>query len=912
MRANAALAPPLLPSPALAMIFRCVSLCFVALVFASFTPCSVAAQGESKRDDAALEPLAEALAAYRKARETADGIDPARAAVVSQLARLSQGDHPLKLWTDLGRAAWLAGEYPDERRQRGKVLVDRFKGGSFAGGGLEYAYRLPDGYEARSKGHALVIAIPDYDEKPAEHLRTHWTDSAVREGAIVLTPEMPAIREQWTQVMVAGRPGGLSHVLTAVRVATERFAVDFDRIYIVGRGKGVPAAVAAGNYGPHLFAGVVSFAGDVDELAIVGAENFSNLPTLFVSGGGNAKAFHARTVELDSDLCTLLPVGDAGDIWKWMQSRTRRALPTTVTVKPGDPFPTRAYWMRVAATAPEVQVTATLDSANNSVNFQVIGASRATLYLNDGLLDLDKPIRVVIGESTRELRAQRHMPTLLDLWIEGTSDPACFYTAELLVDLSGVIAGASTALTPAEDNDFLKKLADAGTDIDALWRLNETYAAIGFDETSAAVLRRIVRLQPDHARAREALGHARFGEHWFERVEARDAYERRQDPERATALGLVQHGGVWMHRDERATSSKGLTKDPATGIWLGAADRRRIADGWVLQDEAWIERDRAAKVDLGLWRVEGEWLSLAAADRRHARPSAPWRIPSGEIRVIATVDREVALRARREMERALVDLRRVFGTEPVLPIDVLVLRDEEQYDRFAFGAPDGRRPATSATRLHFIHSAYLAESWFERVDRKLVYSGMGVCYFDPLFPFGERYGVHSARLAAGFSFVEALDPSPKAVRRALTAGGPTPEFAAEHAAEKQLPAWLRYGGAVYAERFFEDTTVAEGGDRWWTRKWSLENIAAGGGWRGLKEVLEFPINPDERDGSRKLMIEAGLVVAFIVDGGCAPVVEAHNRVTQRLATGRFSRSDFQDLEAALLAHEGELNTFAGW
>src|SRR5690606_17158824 len=136
--------------------------------------------------------------------------------------------------------------------------------------------------------------------------------------------------------------------------------------------------------------------------------------------------------------------------------------------------------------------------------------------------------------------------------------------------------------------------------------LHETYAAIGFDETSAAVLRRIVRLQPDHARAREALGHARSGEHWFERVEARDAYEKRQDPEHAAALGLVQHGGVWMHRDERALSSKGLAKDPASGLWLGAAERRRIADGWVLQDEVWIEPDRASQVDLGLWKVDGE------------------------------------------------------------------------------------------------------------------------------------------------------------------------------------------------------------------------------------------------------------------------------------------------------------------
>jgi hypothetical protein len=317
-------------------------------------------------------------------------------------------------------------------------------------------------------------------------------------------------------------------------------------------------------------------------------------------------------------------------------------------------------------------------------------------------------------------------------------------------------------------------------------------------------------------------------------------------------------------------------------------------------------------VDLGLWKVEGEWLALEAANRRRARPENSWRIPGAQVRVLATVDRDVALRARREMELALIDLRRVFGAEPPLPIDVLVLRDEEQYDRFAFGAPDGRRPPSSASRLHFIHSAFLAESWFERVERQLEHRGVGVCYVDVLFPFGERYGAHSARLAAGLSYVEALDPSPKAVRRALASGGPGPDFLGAFEAEKQLPAWLRYGGAVYAERFYDDARVGTEGDRWWTRRWSLENLAAAGGWRGMKEVLAFPIDPDDRSGSRKLLIEAGLVVAFLVDGGCAPLEEAHARLTRRLAAGRGIRAELAALEGALLAHEPELAAFAGW
>src|SRR5262249_53884711 len=158
------------------------------------------------------------------------------------------------------------------------------------------------------------------------------------------------------------------------------------------------------------------------------------------------------------------------------------------------------------------------------------------------------------------------------------------------------------------------------------------------------------------------------------------------------------------------------------------------------------------------------------ADRRHATLDSMWRIPGAEVTVYSTAEREVALRAQHEMGRALVDLRHVFGTEPVLPLRVAVLREEEQYDRFAFGDPDGKRAATHAGRLQTVHSAFFAERWFPRVDGKPEFDGMGVCYWEHQVPNGDLYGVHAARLAVGLSFVDALDPSPNAVKKALASG----------------------------------------------------------------------------------------------------------------------------------------------
>jgi hypothetical protein len=186
---------------------------------------------------------------------------------------------------------------------------------------------------------------------------------------------------------------------------------------------------------------------------------------------------------------------------------------------------------------------------------------------------------------------------------------------------------------------------------------------------------------------------------------------------------------------------------------------------------------------------------------------------------------------------------------------------------------------------------------------------MGVGFWDPEIPDGHAYGVHSARLAAGLSYVDALDPSPKAVKRALSKGTGG-DYAAAYEAEKRLPAWLRYGGAVYAERYFQDLHVAEGGDPWWARKWSLENLQKRGGLRPLDEVFAFKLDPDDRDDGLKLLIEAGLLVSFAVDGECAAAGTALAELQRALAANRFRPSLVTALVDALKANESDLRKFA--
>ena len=873
--------------------------------------CATNSAQKSKASDP-LQPLATSLAAYLEARASGDGLDASRAAVAQRMEELGKAlrADPLKRPAELGRALGLARAGSRAGERGGKVESAVFTGGSFTGAGLGYAYRLPREYDVTS-AYPLILTIPAEDEVPAEHLRTHWTQADVLERCILVAPEMPEQQESWARVTVKGRPGGLCHVLTALRIAGERFAVDFDRVYVAGRAKGVPAALAAGNHSPQRFAGVIGRAGDAGELK---PDNFANLPTFFAGGGPGARAFVEALEEAGYGNGTFSADATEDDLWRWILDHPRKPWPERVVLVPGDPYPLRAHWLQVNPSDPNCRANAIVDRSANTIRIEAQGIAQATLFLSDALVDLARPVRVLCNGTEHTAVVAPRLSSFLELADDGTSDPGAVYTARVDIDLTRDPSTAESNAPTENQVEFAKRLTSAGSDVGKLWELHPWCQTTQLVPEDARVLRTIVRLQPEHAEARAALGNVRSGERWFSSSDALARFQASQQADTAAALGLIQFQTLWMHRDERALAVKGWKKDPETGLWTTPADEKRIAQGWMRQDLDWIAPEEAPRVDENLWKVEGEWLDLAHADRRHASIDSMWRIPDAEILLHSTAEREVSLRAQRVMARALVDLRRVFGAEPVLPLSVALLRDEEQYDRFAFGEPDGRRLARHAGRLQVVHSAYFAESWLPRIDGKPKFQGMGVCVWDAHVPNGDAYGLHAARLATGLSYVEALDPSPNAVKKALAAGaaGPGPGYYAAYQAEKVMPEWLRWGGAVYAERYFEDTTVGADGDRWWARQWSIDNLKSRGGLAPLSTIFAFALDPDDREASLKLLIEAGLVVAFVVDGNCAALAEPHAAFRKALASGKLEARHVTALTEALLAHEAELRAFGGF
>ncbi|MDP6538047.1 MAG: hypothetical protein QF903_05625 [Planctomycetota bacterium] len=460
---------------------------------------------------------------------------------------------------------------------------------------------------------------------------------------------------------------------------------------------------------------------------------------------------------------------------------------------------------------------------------------------------------------------------------------------------------------PDRRAEYDRRREAAGKDVEALWELHVWCSSFGMSKESRSCLRAILKLDRDHKGAREASGHLFYDGRWFTTQKKLDKYKKEEEERIAKEKGLVRFEGGWVPAEDLPFLRQGLVRDDL-GDWVSKEDLERQEAGWIRQDLVWIKPEEADNVDKGLWKCGERWLDQKEADAYHAELDTWWVIPSEHFLLHTTCDREVAEKGLDAMERAWRDLRRVFGALPEGRVPVALLRDAAQYGVFAAGDQVSGRPGVEFAALSSIHYAFFADAWFDRLTG--AYMGGGAAYWDASAPNGNSFGPHAARHAAAHSVIEALDPSPTALAKATPASNPETLRRAFYK-EKKLPEWFRYGAAAYAERYFIDSLVAAGGKPHWAREWSIENIVSKGGLRPVRQILSTELSISDPNGSAKLINERGLVMAFILDGACEPVLERHKAIRDALAAGEKNLDKlFDALATELHKQTSELRKFA--
>jgi hypothetical protein len=344
-----------------------------------------------------------------------------------------KGKDPLFATSDLAASLWHAKEYDRKKVTKGKVDTRTVENPPF-GYDIEYCVWAPSKYRAKSGPYPLVLCLPDAGQRPFDHLTEDWVSGDLRAAVVLAAISMPEDVSAWTEVGGSGSPGGYANLMMTFKEVTERYAVDFDKIFIAGKGAGVAAALELAQFAPDRFAGVIGFAGDAGD---TGHENFRNLPVYFAGGGQKASAFSDAMAEAGFAEAVVNPGGNEDDIFAWISATARDSNPAEVSLTPRLPSPNKAYWLEVPKTE-EIEgrtIHAKIDRATNEITIVAKHVSSVTLYLNDELIDMDLPVTVVCNGVTNKDVIPRNFTTMMRLIYSSRNDAGRFYTATRAYDV---------------------------------------------------------------------------------------------------------------------------------------------------------------------------------------------------------------------------------------------------------------------------------------------------------------------------------------------------------------------------------------------------------------------------------------------------------------------------------------------
>ena len=375
--------------------------------------------------DSDLKKVGASLTAYLEARDEGEGVTEAEVKLKAEISKLEKKlaktpakGNLLASPGDLGRALWLSFDYDHKKRiaKAGKVSEQKTWDDYLftKKDPLNYAVWTPEKYRPKTDAYTLILLIPDEGEKPFDCITEDWTDPGLR-SAIIAAPAMPEDTSLWEE------NDGFARVLGLYKELTNNWAIDFDRIYLAGQGRGVQTAVTIASIWPERFAGVIGRRGEVGAIE---ADNFSNLPCYFAGGGPKTEAFGEQAKALGYDGITLQPDGLEEDIWTWIQAHPRNSYPSHVVLLAAGRT-TRMYWLAVPLTSDStlVRLEATIDKESNTVTVEGVGATEFTLYFSDALLDLDKEVTVVANGEVYKDKIPRSFRQTVNSFYKAAIDP---------------------------------------------------------------------------------------------------------------------------------------------------------------------------------------------------------------------------------------------------------------------------------------------------------------------------------------------------------------------------------------------------------------------------------------------------------------------------------------------------------
>ena len=282
---------------------------------------------------------------------------------------------------------------------------------------------IPPTYQA-SRAYALVVCLHGFGFTGEAYLE-RWR-TRLGEDYLLACPTYPS--GAW----FTRRAEEL--VLETIRQARHRYHVDPDRVFLTGMSNGGIGAWLIGMHHAPLFAGLAPMASGLDDVLMPFLANLRRTPVYIIHGAKDQvmPVDLSRSIARELDVLGYpyvyrehqrehpmagghyFPREELPDLVAWFNRQRREPLPTSLTlVRDGSHF--QAFnWVRLDSTDPiatfsedlvdrrderiKRRVYARLDASiagNNRIEVKADHVQRYSLFLNEQLIDVSKPLTVV-------------------------------------------------------------------------------------------------------------------------------------------------------------------------------------------------------------------------------------------------------------------------------------------------------------------------------------------------------------------------------------------------------------------------------------------------------------------------------------------------------------------------------------
>ncbi|HYC79101.1 MAG TPA: hypothetical protein VEI02_15885 [Planctomycetota bacterium] len=311
-----------------------------------------------------------------------------------------------------------------------------------------YAYILPNGYDASKRRYPLMICLHDDSESDKDMTGARYladlylkTPKELRDQFIFLAPNLGP-KSGGKEVRIEfGDANSFKGVFLPMKQILESFAVDNDRIFLEGTGKGGELACEIAAYRPVYFAGLHVRSALPRRPKMLA--NAAAVPaTFYFRKGGRVTNAKDKLAELETmkasgaqvELVAFDPLPPAqeararlgmendpvaectANLLQACTERKRGLFPKTFSFFSDNGMFNVSSWARLvkADYGKGARLTVAVNDADNLIDVKTENIEVFRLFLNDAIVDLSRPVKIVVnGKPMRDEKFERSLDYLL-------------------------------------------------------------------------------------------------------------------------------------------------------------------------------------------------------------------------------------------------------------------------------------------------------------------------------------------------------------------------------------------------------------------------------------------------------------------------------------------------------------------